>query len=190
MTALIQCLYEEITFESGDILTAFGGGDRPAGCFWPTLAELPQQWRVKGRVLQWRWFAVLADGERVPLAVAARPCLLPDRSGVLVIHPEAPAATPDPGWLAPPHNAAIHDADGGLRFRLVNPLGEGSYLHSPFSRTLTHAAGPYGQVLGELPAPVHEFGVLAGACGHPPEWFLRFDGHSPGLQRTGLWVRY
>ncbi|MES2918178.1 MAG: hypothetical protein V4729_06115 [Pseudomonadota bacterium] len=53
--------------------------------------------------------------------------------------------------------------------------------------SLTHASGPYGHVLGELPASVHELWVLAGACGHPPEWFLRFDSHRPEL---GLWARY
>jgi hypothetical protein len=63
---------------------------------------------------------LLEDGTRVQLDTCARPTILRDRSGVMVISNESDAKHGLRHFEAP-NNAAIYNADGTLRFQLISP---------------------------------------------------------------------
>ncbi len=63
-------------------------------------------------------------GERVLLSTNEIADILPDRTGVLVVFGLSKTPPLDMILFGPPHNAAIFNADGSLRFQLKNPWGE------------------------------------------------------------------
>jgi hypothetical protein len=63
---------------------------------------------------------VLDDGTRVLMDTCARPKILRDRSGVIVISDESDSNHSLRHFEAP-NNAAIYNADGTLRFQLISP---------------------------------------------------------------------
>lgn len=68
---------------------------------------------------------LLDDNTRLTLGVDAIPYIFPDRKAVLVIFGDKSPEDLTLDYFPPPHNAAVYNADGSLRFQLQNPLGEG-----------------------------------------------------------------
>lgn len=122
---------------------------------------------------------ILDGGNEVIIPVYEEPYFLSDRTGVLIVFDERPSkfGRQDAPWFFGfPHNAAIYNADGALRFQLENPHGAGSYI----------GAVHYAVTPNNPPA----LGVLVGAVGHDPEWLYLVDPNSPKLIPTGKWIRY
>lgn len=124
-------------------------------------------------------FIVCESGERVFLPVYETLHILPDRTGVLVIFDRTPSkfcSGQAPWFFGYPHNAAIYNADGSLRFQLKNPAGESSYIG--------------GVHTGAIPDKPNALGVLVGDVEHEPEWLYMVDFDNPELKKTGKWIRY
>ncbi|WP_166217426.1 hypothetical protein [Pseudomonas atagonensis] len=131
------------------------------------------------KVVELRTYIVSDKGSEVLFSAAGIPCILPDRTGVLVVFDEKPSSldSPDAPWFfAYPHNAAIFNVDGTLRFQLYNPNGKGSYIGAIHS--------------GAMPEHPDTLGVLIGTVGHEPEWLYLVDSETPKLIPTGKWIRY
>ncbi len=77
----------------------------------------------------------LTTGERVILPAIEIAHLLPDATCVLVLF-EPSRETAGDIRFAPPHNAAIFNADGSLRFQLKNPAGEDGIFRAVVLLTL------------------------------------------------------
>jgi hypothetical protein len=75
-------------------------------------------------------------GSRVILEVNDFPYLLPDRSGVFTVFSAEIPARGNFAYFPPPHNAAIFNADGSLRFQLKNPVGEDGIFRAVVSLSL------------------------------------------------------
>ena len=114
--------------------------------------------------------------------------ILPDRTGVLVVFdattPPVIEGLPD---FHSPHNAAIFNADGRLRFRLN--VSQGLYIRSPFNRTLTETDGDLSTKREPINPPQEQYGVLVGHEGHLPDQFFLFDGTAE-LKATNFYVKY
>lgn len=131
---------------------------------------------------------LLDDGSEVDLPVMQIAEILPDCIGVMVIFDakKPPVIEGSPDFHAP-HNAAIFNADGGLRFRLSVP--QGLYIHSTFNHTLTQTDGDPTTQRVPINPPQEQYGVLIGYEGHLPDQFFLFDG-TPELKATSFFVKY
>ena len=130
-------------------------------------------------VIEKRTYIVSDSGSEVVFLAAGIPYIMPDRTGVLVVFKEKPqrfSSAEAPWFFVYPHNAAIYDDDGTLRFQLYNPDGEGSYIGAIHT--------------GAMPEHPEAFGVLVGTVGHEPEWLYLVNPDSPELISTGKWIRY
>ncbi|MFJ2711178.1 hypothetical protein ACIOZM_09820 [Pseudomonas sp. NPDC087346] len=131
------------------------------------------------KVISVRQALVLDSGVEVDIPIHEPLNILPDRTGVLVVFNKVPSkfSRPQAPWFfAFPHNAAIYNADGSLRFQLHSREGESSYIGA------IHC--------GAMPEHPEMLGVLIGTVGHDPEWLYLVDPGSPELIPTGKWIRY
>jgi len=120
---------------------------------------------------------ILDDATYVPFPFCELAWILPDRTGVLVIFRPGSYTHSDGRDVFPcPNNAAIFNADGGLRCQLHfsdGPERSASYvIGRPFTRTITHTTLPIGQRGEPIDPPIVQFGVLVGTKVHPPESFF------------------
>ena len=105
------------------------------------------------------------------------PHLLPNRTGVLIVFASSTPLPHASVHFLPPHNAAVINADGSLRFQLKNPCGdEGSF------RTVVSHRFPDGSF---------EVGVRACPRSYPAcETVYIVDGTTDDLSKqTPRWVR-
>lgn len=83
-------------------------------------------------IVKIRQFLILNNGNEIALPIDEVLNLLPDQTGVLVVFNKEPSkfseVKEEPYFFKQPHNAAIYNIDGSLRFRLKNPLGEGTFI--------------------------------------------------------------
>lgn len=131
------------------------------------------------KVVEIRTYLVSDSGSEALFRGAGFPCILPDRTGVLVVFDDKPSKfdCPDAPWFFGfPHNAAIYNVDGSLRYQLENPHGEGSYIGA-VHQDITQDAQP-------------ALGVLVNEIGKNPEFLCLVDPESSKLISTWKWIRY
>jgi hypothetical protein len=119
---------------------------------------------------------LLDDGCVIVLPFTELAWTIPDRTGVFVIFRPGSYTHPDGSDVFPePNNAAIFNADGGLRCQVRfsgAPERSASYVIGlPFSRTITHKELPIGRRGEPIDPPIVQFGVLVGTKEHPPVSF-------------------
>lgn len=178
---------DAIVFVDGD---ARSGDER-----WADVKALPHPKIELGSEI---W---LESGEKTRLPFNALPWILPDRTGVLVLFDPGEYVKPDGTDVFPkPNNAAIYNADGGLRFQLRLP--EGHYragriggIHSggvptdDAIRTFVKRLGIHSESIPDSFEGMLGVVVAAGPDA-PPEWVYLVDPNSPELIPTGQWVRW
>lgn len=177
MNSLIACVRSEVTHADGTVFEEFYDWQGGRTDFEVEMEHL--RYVKVSPVVKVVRFIVSEGGAAVQVSVAGTPCILPDRTGVLVVFDKEPStfSCPEAPWFFDfPNNAAIYNADGSLRFQLRNPQGEGSYIGAVHS--------------GAMPNHPDALGVLVGTVGHDPEWLYLVDCNSPKLICTGKWIRY
>jgi len=177
MIDLVAWIRNEVVHADGTIFESFYDWQGRRTDFEVEMAQVKYV-RVS-KVVEIRKYMVSDAGSEVLFSAAGIPCILPDRTGVLVVFNEEPSrfnSSEAPWYFGCPHNAAIFNVDGALRFQMHNPYGEGSYIGAIHS--------------GAMPEHPNSLGVLVGAVGHDPEWLYLVDPDSPELISTGKWIRY
>lgn len=123
-------------------------------------------------------FLILTDGTRVTLPFCCIAYRIPDKTGVVAIFEPGQCLNAQGEDMFPrPHNAAIFNADGSLRFQLK-------------ANGLVHRiAAFHGGAMPDRYA--NHMGVLIAAHDEAqPEWVYAVDLTQPELIPTGQWVRY
>ena len=177
MIDLVDRIRNEVVHADGTIFESFYDWHGRRTEFEVEMAQVKYV-RVS-KVVEIRKYIVSDSGSEVLFSAAGIPYILPDRSGVLVVFNEKPSRFDfaEPPWFFGfPHNAAIYDVDGALRFQLHNPYGGSSYIGAIHS--------------GAMPEHPNSLGVLIGTVGHEPEWLYLIDPDGPELIPTGKWIRY
>ncbi|WP_166217423.1 hypothetical protein [Pseudomonas atagonensis] len=177
MIDLVACVRTEVMHADGTVFERYYDWQGGRTAF---EVEMAQAKHVDvSEVVEKKTYIVSDSGSEVLFFAAGIPYILPDRTGVLVVFKEKPhrfSSAEAPWFFSYPHNAAIYNGDGTLRFQLYNPEGEGSYIGAIHT--------------GVMPEHTDTLGVLMGTVGHEPEWLYLVDPDASKLIATGKWIRY
>lgn len=118
---LIKALYTFLTHENGVCINCMVYPDYDDEChskLWDLFAQ-------KIKIVESKKKIIYQDGSEYILPVTASMQVLSDRSGFIIIYDVKPGKfsqeTTYPWFFEPPHNAAVYNADGSLRFQLKSP---------------------------------------------------------------------
>lgn len=121
MTQKIKMIYNNYIAENGEVVTARDFGMAS----WEDVVKDKKDLKPYPQSKPMGSFWILDDCSPINFYPSVHQSLsidvLDDRSGVLVIH-NVKGDVIDCAFLPPPHNAAVFNADGSLRFVLQNPL--------------------------------------------------------------------
>ncbi|MBK5529028.1 hypothetical protein JFT91_14385 [Pseudomonas sp. TH08] len=177
MIDLVACIKNKVVHADGSVFESFYDWQGHRTDFEVEMAQV--KYRRVSEAVELRTYIVSDKGSEIIFSAAGIPCILPDRTGVLVVFDEESSELDSPyapWFFVYPHNAAIYNTDGTLRFQLHNPHGKGSYIGAIHS--------------GAMPEHPNTLGVLIGTVGHDPEWLYLVDPETPKLIPTGKWIRY
>ena len=173
---LIKEIYEFGFYENSTHFECMVFPNNDLECWKSRLAQSKEY-----KILKIQKKIIYEDGSEYILPISEIIEVLPDRSGFIVIYDEKPSRFSQkktyPWFFERPHNAAIYNSDGSLRFQIKNPWS-GGYIFMFAQPSMKYSKFPSVILDSEIaPNPTTFFELYA------------IDPNSPELIATAQEIR-